>query len=74
MRGQKNCRVFLLALLVLVVVPLNGCQSGKDIPFYLMETHGDYSEILYINSLRLPPNSLKRKSRTWHNFFQKVVA
>jgi len=45
--GQKIRRAFLLSLLVLVVVPLAGCQSGKEFPFYLMETHKDYPFLPY---------------------------
>ncbi len=51
MSGQKNYRAFMLALLVLIVVPLAGCQSGEDFPFYLREKHEDYSEVLYIDGI-----------------------
>ena len=43
---------FLLSLLVLVAVPLAGCQSGEDFPVYQMETREDDTEILYIDGIQ----------------------
>jgi len=51
MSGQKH-RAFMLALWVLIVVPLAGCQPGEDFPFYLMEKREDNSEVLYIDSVQ----------------------
>lgn len=52
MRKQKIRRAFLPALFALAVVLLAGCQFGKNIPFYLIETHEDYSEVFYIDGVR----------------------
>ena len=43
---------FLLALLVLVAVPLAGCQFGDSFPFYLMEEREDGSEVLYMDGVQ----------------------
>lgn len=51
MNGQKNYRAFWLAFLALTVLPLTGCQAGEDFPFYLMETRGDYSEVLQMDGI-----------------------
>ncbi len=51
MSAQKTCRAFLLVLLVLAVVPLAGCQSREDFPFYPLEEREDYSEVLYIDGI-----------------------
>ncbi len=51
MSEQKTDRVFVLVLSVLIIVSLAGCRSGKDFPFYQMETREDYSEVLYIDGV-----------------------
>ena len=48
----KMREVFLLALLVLVAVPLAGCQSREEFPIYQMETREDDTEILYIDGIQ----------------------
>ena len=52
MSRQKARWIFLLALSVLVAVLLSGCQFGENFPFYLMEEHEDYSEVLYIDGIK----------------------
>lgn len=51
MSREKIYRAFLVPLLVLAVVSLTGCQSGEDVPFYLME--GEYnSQVLYMDGIQ----------------------
>jgi len=52
MSRQKNYQAFLLALLGLAVLPLTGCRTGGDFPFYLVETCGNYSEVLCMDGMK----------------------
>ena len=52
MSKRKMRGAFLLSLLVMVAVPLAGCQSGEDFPVYQMETREDYTEILDIDGIQ----------------------
>lgn len=52
MSKRKIRGAFLLALLVLVAVPLAGCQFGDSFPFYLMEEREDGSEVLYMDGVQ----------------------
>lgn len=56
MSRRKTRKASLLALLVLVAVPLTGCQSGEDFPIYQMETREDDSEILDIDGIQYQRN------------------
>ena len=52
MNGQKINSIFLRALLALGLVMLSGCQEKEEIPFYQMEKHEDFSEVLYIEGVQ----------------------
>ena len=52
MSKRKMRGAFLLSLLVLMAVPLAGCQFGDSFPFYLMEEREDGSEVLYMDGVQ----------------------
>lgn len=52
MRRPKMFEAMLIIFSLLSAVSLTGCQSGKDLPFYLMEKHADYSESLSIDGIQ----------------------
>ena len=52
MNREKAHKVFLLTFLMLIAVPLTGCQFGENFPVYQMETREDYTEILYIDGIQ----------------------
>ena len=52
MNRQKINSIFLRALLALGLILLSGCQEKEEIPFYQMEKHEDFSEVLYIEGVQ----------------------